>query len=116
MRQTSIDAYNEIKESGVLGKTKWAVYEYVYKNGPCSIKECTRYLNSDAAGTYTSRFSELESMDAIVAVGKKICQYSGRTVTIWNVTKNIPTKIKKAHRTKCTYCSGRGYKEQGVLL
>lgn len=96
IRQTSIEAYNYIKDSGMLSKLRWMVYDYVYKNGPLTQREVINALSDsrkETSGRITSRFSELRRMEAFQEVGTTECKFTGRKVLLWDVTDRVPKVI-----------------------
>jgi len=97
MRQTSIDAYNSIRDSGALGTLRWKVYDYIFNHGPVSMMEANLALNDDkySNGSYTSRFAELRHAGVIHEVGKHKCPHTGRTATLWDVTGRLPRILTK---------------------
>lgn len=108
MRQTSIQVYNQIKDEGLLSKTRFKVYEYIFKNGPCTISDVSVHFNKsgNASGTYSSRFSELRDCGSIQEVGTTVCKITGRNKILWDVTSKLPTKLEKAKKQKCPHCGG----------
>ena len=95
-RMTSTLAYQEMKESGVLGKRRWQVYRELFLNGPL----CCRCLfeTMRTAGrpmlkdTLNPRFAELERMGVIRLIGQHVCPYTGRLTDEWDVTAYTATK------------------------
>lgn len=114
MRQTSIDTYNQIKKEGLLGPLKWFVYDKVFQHGPMTQTQLIRKFSTGIhkGGTFTSRFSELERQGSLQEVGKVVCEYSGREVTLWDVTDKLPIKLEKPVRIDCNACKGKGYIEE----
>jgi len=90
-RSTSIEAYKHIKESGLLKKFKWDVYDTLYHHGPLTQNELvSRYFPTTPMSSLTPRFAELNKLGVIRAVGKHTCSTSGRTALAWDVTSNFP--------------------------
>jgi hypothetical protein len=94
IRETSVEAYDEIKENGLLSERRFEVYDFIARNGPCSINK----LLQDKAwigrntGSLTGRISELERMGLIVPWGKETAP-TGHRVILWEITKNLPSKL-----------------------
>ena len=86
-RDTSIDAYREIEENGLLGKRAWEVYQFLSKNGPCTAKHIIVGLMGPTqnSGGYTTRLSELKKKGVVRETGKVTCEYSGFRVFQWEV-------------------------------
>ena len=97
VRQTSAQAYRNIKLNGLLTERRFEVYEFVYENGPCTAKDVVMGLDTDAvtrgSGTFNGRLSELREQGVVEEVGTTICPHSGQEVLLWNVTVlDTPTK------------------------
>lgn len=95
MRKTSIDVYHKIKENGLLSKMRWEVYDCLYQHGPLSQNETSYKLRGRLDWGINPRFSELEKMGAIEAVGERSDRYTNNNVLIWDVTDSIPIKLEK---------------------
>ncbi len=101
MRQTSIDAYNDIKENGLLSRTRLIVYACLFRDGPMTQSETEAALASSNSGkpkrvtSYHKRFAELERQKVIAVVGERICRITGRKVTEWDVTAALPVALPK---------------------
>lgn len=122
-RQTSIEAYREIKENGLLSKRRWQVYDYLFHNGPATARQAVLAISNEfgnnvsiAFGSLATRFCELRRSGVIEEVGTIIDKETKHEVILWDVTKNLPKKIVKPKKIKCTHCKGKGYFEQGKLL
>ena len=103
MRQTSIDAYNVIRNNGLLSRRRMQVYSYFFENGPCSMKDMTTALAKPTENTsgYDARVTELKKFGVLTEVGHQKCKYSGQMVIKWDVTDKLPIKYdepKKATR------------------
>jgi len=96
MRQTSIDAFNAIKESGLLSKRRWQVYEYLYQHGPCSGTRVSRKVPGG-----WKRLSELQERGLAKEVGQTRSKFTGHKVILWDVTgktdaRELPTRVSRA--------------------
>lgn len=95
VRETSADAYHAIEERGLLSQRRWAIYKWLYHNGPATQSECHKdgfpELQMDSV---KPRFAELESRGVIRVVGERKCRVTGVNVTEWDVTANLPTEPK----------------------
>lgn len=98
-RQTSIEAYHQIIENGLLGKRQFQVYEILYLHGPLTYNEVYEKIKSLNGGGWmginSSRLSELRNSGAIDEVGTKRDPFSGMEVILWDVTDKIPLKPEK---------------------
>jgi hypothetical protein len=96
IRSTSIEAYNTIKDNGLLSKRRWEVYDWLFHNGPSYANKVWREINPHANnGVVTTRFSELKAMGLVREVGETIDERSGMACILWDVTADLPRKISK---------------------
>lgn len=110
VRQTSIDAYNTIKENGFLSRARWLVYDALYKNGPLTRSEVDSVLTMGCYKSHVSaRLCELRDMGVVSEIGERQCSVSGQNVILWDVTSKLPIKLKKQKKVKCMFCDGKGY-------
>ena len=101
MRNTSIEAYMKIKESGLLSKLRFQVYDIIYNNGSMTASEMINTLhNVSNSGAYATRLSELERLGVVAAIGKRKCKISGFMAIEWDVTGNLPIKPPKRKSKK----------------
>lgn len=111
-RQTSIEAFHEIKANGLLSERRFQVYECLFESGPLTQNECHQLISSDNMITKQSigpRFAELERVGVITEVGKRVCSVTGKNCIIWDVTKKLPLKLDKPKKVKCPTCNGKGH-------
>lgn len=92
IRTTSIRAYEEIRESGLLGKRQKHAYRVLFHKGPLTGQELSREMG--IPGQW-KRCNELKLRGLAREVGEKICSVTGRNVLLWDVTSNMPKKAKK---------------------
>lgn len=116
MRSTSIEVYRKIEAEGLLKNLRWVVYSFLYWNGPMTCREVMTAIRKKngksfviADGSLSSRFSELERMGVVTAVGTRKCRETNNEVTLWDVTANLPAKFEKPDKQKCCRCNGTGY-------
>ena len=105
MQQTSIKAFHEIKESGVLTDLRLKVFEIICEHGPMTANEMRHHADPTAnSGVFASRFSELERMDLIEKCGKRKCGTTGKTAIVWQITgrdaQPLPKQISKREKLK----------------
>lgn len=88
MRETSIEAYNKIREAGTLSKQRWVVYDCLFHHGPMTSRELDHRLSSpgDHAASYHKRLSELERMGFVKVVGEGKDGITGYRAVLWDVT------------------------------
>lgn len=118
VRRTSIEAYNAIRDQGLLSKRRWEVYDILFKNGPLTANEAFYKLYQgklgpvNAASNSAARFSELRDRGVIYEVRERTCRITGMTVIEWDVTDKLPLRFEKPKRYKCKHCGGKGYTEE----
>ena len=93
-RQTSRDAYNEIKSNGMLSKRRMEAYEVLFNYGPMTSNEVFQLVNVNGDPNYrhntNARMAELRTLGVIAEKGTKQCSISGNNCILWEVTSNIP--------------------------
>ena len=98
-RETSIEAYEKILKEGLISPRRWEVYATVYNNGPMTSGEAFFIINKTKTSTNLilsqsrARFTELRDMGLLKELGTKNCSITKNKVILWDVTKNLPTKI-----------------------
>lgn len=100
-RETSVEAYNTIRQNGLLSQRRWQVYDFVYQNGPCAARDATKSLMNQGlnSGSISTRFSELKEMGLLIEVGEKVDDETKMRVILWDVTDKLPTKLSKKKLT-----------------
>lgn len=92
MRQTSLDTYRDIKDSGLLGNMQWKVYSFLFSHGPMTGRE----LDDAMAGagetrtSYHKRLPELVRRGVVSCKEKRACRVTGRKAHEWDVTPLMP--------------------------
>jgi len=112
VRQTSIDAYNAIKNNGLLSHRRWQVYDILFRLGPLTGREVFNKIENGFTTHTAARLTELRNLGCISEIGRRICSVTGMEVILWDVTDRLPLKLEKPKRHKCPYCDGRGYFEE----
>jgi len=94
IRQTSIDCYHQIKKEGLLSKKKLQVYEALIDIAPCTAQELESYLNKNinVRGGW-KLLSVLREQGAVVELGSRKCNITGRNVIEWDVSDKLPNKL-----------------------
>ena len=98
-RETSIQAYKHIMNSGVLTERQTQLYEALYQYGPAGSREAWEEIKKIHPNipqhSINPRFAELEREGVIKDVGKYECPYTKETVVAWDVTSKILAKRTK---------------------
>jgi len=95
VRNTSIEAYNQIKENNLLSKLRFEVYHALFHHGPLTQGELwSRYFPDKQRHSICPRFKELLDRDVIECVGERPCGYTGVQSMVWDVNAKLPKKIR----------------------
>ena len=92
-RETSIKAYHEIDEEGLLTKNIFKAYVALYANGPCTSRELDGFLGVLTSGRKRAQQPRVKSLvDQGVAkeTGRTVCSITGRKVLYYDVTAELP--------------------------
>ena len=101
MRQTSIECYKKIKASGLLSKRRFETYEALMKIAPCTASEVQLSIGYNNGGRdCMKRISELRDRGVICEVRTRKCTVTGKNVIEWDLTDNLPTKLKATQTIK----------------
>lgn len=114
VRQTSIEAFNTIKEKGLLSEKRFRVYAILFEFGPLIGSEVSKiykagYGQGSNSETVRNRLTELRNLGCIKEVGFAIDPITGMNVIKWDVTARLPMKLDKPKKVKCPHCNGRGH-------
>ncbi len=91
MRDTSLEAYEYISSTGILGAARTKAYGLLFHHGPMAQFEFERYERpKHYGGTLSKRVNELEQLGLAHDVGRKTNPVSGRGCIVWDVTSNMP--------------------------
>lgn len=96
VRQTSIQAFREIRDSGVLSRQRWRVYRTLYRCGPATASEVYFKMNlgQTLQASIPSRLNELHKMGCVDEITKRKCSYTGKTCIVWDVNGKLPIPYK----------------------
>jgi Fe2+ or Zn2+ uptake regulation protein len=87
IRQSSIDAYREAQESGLVAQCQILVLETVFNHHPVTANEVLDILYQQnqrvSQNTINTRFSELEGMGLIKTVERKQDKVTGKLNNAW---------------------------------
>lgn len=99
-RRTSLLAYNEIKNNGLLSKVRLLVYETLYQHGPMTAGELTLKLMhpNEVHPSYHRRLDELRERGVAERVGERPCNVTGHLADVWDVTDVVPVNPPKVTR------------------
>jgi hypothetical protein len=99
MRQTSLLAYDTIKQNNLLSKMQLTAYELLIRHGAATAKELARFAeeNPGIIGRMDSdslhkRMSELKRLGAVVESGVRDCRITGRQAIVWELSGKLPQR------------------------
>ena len=100
LRKTSLIAWRELQESGLLTGMRELVAKCVYDHGPMTHNELDSRLkgHKEINPSYHKRLSELGRMGVIERVGERACSITGNLCELWDISGRPPKKLE-ASRT-----------------
>lgn len=100
-RSTSIAAFREIEENGLLKNLQFMVYSTLFKQGPLTANEMRLKIDAESnSGVYSTRLSELERKGVVTRVDKRPCTVTGKVAYSWDVTDKLPKDVIPAKTKK----------------
>lgn len=114
MRQTSIEAFNAIRENGLLTGLQFEIYSILFDHGPMTAGEAAQVYRSRHPQTnrqrneIAKRVSDLRAVGVVREIGARPCKASGMRVLVWDVTDRLPER-ESVRPTACPTCGGCGY-------
>jgi len=118
VKDTSIKAYQEIIEDGVLGNGQIEVYKTLIEEPDLTDCEISNLLGYKDPNKIRPRRKELLDLGLIQSSGKRECSITGKTAYQWEPKENpdlVYVKSMKDRMTKkicCPMCQGKGYIER----
>jgi hypothetical protein len=109
MRRTSIECYNKIRDNGLLSRVRWKIYDCLYKYGPLTTRQVYKRLGITDIGNISSGLAAMRTRGCVDEEGEVVCEETGHTVILWDVTNRLPLKLDKPRKIKCKLCDGKGY-------
>lgn len=95
-RATSIATYRQIEAEGLLSEQRLAVYQALYRHGPCTAGELAAAMVAEGADgevrhRVSRRLPELRDVGVAAERGTRVCRAGGRESIVWDVTASLPT-------------------------
>lgn len=100
-RRTSVLAYQQIKELGLLSKRRFEAYRELFTHGPATASELIRKVirsggeSPPIIKSLHKRLSDLVRLGVAYEVQERKCKVTGRVVIEFDVTEKLPTKPEK---------------------
>ena len=97
VRETSLEAFNEIRRSGLLSERRLAVYQCLFEWGPMTGAQVAVRLARPGrvSETVRNRITELVRMGVVKELGVVVCPVTGRNVVNFDVTAKLPAPLPK---------------------
>ncbi len=99
-RKTSIEAYNAVLHSGMVGNRHKEIYRIIYAHGPMTANECFNMLAKGLGDDFRfdsntrSRLTELRERGLLQELGTRPCTVTKRKCILWDVTDECPSKLE----------------------
>ncbi len=103
VRQTSIQAYQQIKSQGLLAVRRFEVYDWLYQCGPATAQEVERGMRKMgmASGRHANkRLPELRDQGVVEEIGERKCSVTGKLAIVWDVTSLLPKPFRRSSQTR----------------
>jgi hypothetical protein len=91
MRDTSVEAWRYIQDSGVLSKRRLEAYSALFQYGPRTAGELETLC--EHRGMW-KRLSELRDLGVVKECGKRPCRVTDRNAIVWDVTSAMPQALR----------------------
>ena len=85
-RQSQVDSYTELKESGTLSRRQDQIYKALKEQGMATNRMIAKHLGWDI-NRVTGRVTELVNLGKIDTAGNYLDKETNRTVTLWKCSK-----------------------------
>lgn len=80
VRETSISAYHELRDTGRLGKQQQTILDQIKPGRDYSLREISRLTNIEI-NAVSGRVNDLKKLGLLVEGEKRSCSVTGKTVT-----------------------------------
>jgi transcription initiation factor IIE alpha subunit len=114
VQDTSIKAYHEIIEEGIVGKRQAEVFELLTKTSDLTDSEIAIKLGYKDMNKTRPRRKDLVDLGIVEEHGKRHCSITKRTVIQWRIKPKLTiadilrNKKNFSKRKKCPFCKGTG--------
>ena len=89
-RETSIEAYHYLVDSGGLTAARARSYGALYARGPCTASELYAFVKkSEQRGAIVARLGELRDMGVVQELDPRPCSITEMTAIVWDVTSRV---------------------------
>jgi len=103
IRDTSAESYRQVIESRYLSERLKNTFDIVFRYGPLTSRQANTYYTithgkESNLNQFRSYLSQLQGMGVITTGAKVKCPDTGKTVYQFDVTGNLPVKLKKVSK------------------
>lgn len=84
IRQTSLDAYHELRGTGKLGDRQKEVFEAFLKYGACTDRELAALMHQADPNQVRPRRNELMKLGLVREVERRQCSITKRRAIVWD--------------------------------
>ena len=100
VRDTSIDAYKKVVDSGLLSTKLIQAFTIIYRFGPMTSREANQkfvenFVVENNLNQFRALLTHLQNMDVIQTIEKVVCPISKMTVYNFDITGRLPIKEHK---------------------
>jgi len=100
VRDTSIDAYKKVVDSGLLSTKLIQAFTIIYRFGPMTSREANQkfvenFVVENNLNQFRALLTHLQNMDVIQTIEKVVCPISKMTVYNFDITGRLPVKEPK---------------------
>jgi len=100
IRDTSIDAYKKVVDSGLLSTKLIQAFTIIYRFGPMTSREANQkfvenFVVENNLNQFRALLTHLQNMDVIQTIEKVVCPISKMTVYNFDITGRLPVKEPK---------------------
>jgi len=85
MRQTSLQAYQELKDSGKLGERQLLVYEAIKRLKCATDTEITKFMGFSDPNRIRPRRNELVRFGLVEEKERRNCNITNRKAIVWGI-------------------------------
>jgi len=103
VRDTSLSAYKQIKEQGLLSERRLQVYSDLFRYGPCTANELYLKMDRKVKSTQANihpRLGELRESGVVNEITQRQCDVTNRMAIVWDVNSKLPIKPKRELSSK----------------
>ncbi len=110
MRETSLLAFEELKEEGKLGDRQVLILHalMMQKDHGLTDWEITSLLQQHDPNMVRPRRRELVRLRLVVDAGVRECSVTKKRVHFWKVAEQMPEKLEIPKSHPCAFCNGTG--------